>query len=174
MLQAAFDNSQAGIIIAEAKTGKLLYANNAALLIRNKSHEQIVDNVDIEQYVSKWNIIHLDGKPYKPKGDPLSRAMLLGKKISEEFIVRRDNMEDRIVWANAAPIYDDKQNMTYGIEVFLDITGRKQAEDELIAAKEKAEESEANYRILVETMPDGVYKSTHAGKFVKTNPAMVE
>jgi PAS domain S-box-containing protein len=35
-------------------------------------------------------------------------------------------------------------------------------------------ESEALYRTLVEKMPDGVYKSTHDGKFVDVNPAMVK
>ena len=48
----------------------------------------------------------------------------------------------------------------------------KTQNEELFKAKEKTEESEENYRILVETMPDGVYKSTHDGKFVETNPAM--
>ncbi|NEW80178.1 MAG: PAS domain S-box protein [Gelidibacter sp.] len=45
---------------------------------------------------------------------------------------------------------------------------------ELLKAKENAEESEKNYRKLVGTMPDGVYKSTHDGKFLETNPAMVK
>jgi len=35
-------------------------------------------------------------------------------------------------------------------------------------------ESEELYRTLVENMPDGVYKSTHDGKFVDVNPAMVK
>lgn len=48
-----------------------------------------------------------------------------------------------------------------------DITERKRAE-------EKLRDSEKKYRELIETMPDGVYKSTHAGKFLEVNPAMVE
>ena len=47
------------------------------------------------------------------------------------------------------------------------ITESKQAELALQA-------SEAMYRTLVEKMPDGVYKSTHDGKFVDVNPAMVK
>lgn len=50
----------------------------------------------------------------------------------------------------------------------------KEKTNELLNAKEKVEESEKNYKKLVETMPDGVYKSTHDGKFVEVNPAMVK
>ena len=35
-------------------------------------------------------------------------------------------------------------------------------------------ESEKLYQNLVERLPDGVYKSTHSGKFVEVNPAMVK
>jgi hypothetical protein len=47
-----------------------------------------------------------------------------------------------------------------------------------LSALEKAEadllESEKVYRNLVERLPDGVYKSTHQGKFVEINDAMVK
>ncbi len=48
-----------------------------------------------------------------------------------------------------------------------DITGRKIAE-------EKLRESEEKYRNLIETMPDGVYRTTPEGKFVEVNAAMVK
>lgn len=34
--------------------------------------------------------------------------------------------------------------------------------------------SEENYRNLIELMPDGIYRSTHEGKFIYVNPAMVK
>ena len=50
---------------------------------------------------------------------------------------------------------------------FRDITERRRSEEAL-------EKSEALYRQLIETMPDGVYKSSHDGKFIEINPAMVK
>ncbi len=47
------------------------------------------------------------------------------------------------------------------------IIGKRKAENAL-------KKSEELYRNLVERMPDGVYKSTHEGKFVEVNPAMVQ
>ncbi|HEY5590615.1 MAG TPA: PAS domain-containing sensor histidine kinase [Paludibacter sp.] len=48
----------------------------------------------------------------------------------------------------------------------IDITESKRTEEALKASEEL-------YRNLIEKMPDGVYKSTHDGKFVSVNPAMV-
>jgi|GEM_PF-701072 len=49
----------------------------------------------------------------------------------------------------------------------LDVSERKLAERSL-------RESEEQYRQLIETMTDGVYRSSHEGKFLEVNPAMVK
>lgn len=155
-LKAALENSQAGIAIADMPDGNLLFVNNAGLLIRDKDYEDIVKDVDVNDYVSSWKILHFDGSPFKPDEVPLARAVLYGETTSKEFIVRRDDNEDRFVWANAAPIIDNKGKQIAAIVVFLDITERKKAQDKLkeknkqlalinneyLQAKEKAEESE--------------------------------
>src|SRR5678815_5021705 len=47
-----------------------------------------------------------------------------------------------------------------------EMTKRKEAE------KAKAE-SESKYKELLEKMSDGAYKSSHEGKFIEVNPALV-
>lgn len=59
---------------------------------------------------------------------------------------------------------DDGSTLWHGI--IYDITDRKLAETALL-------DSEKLYRNLVETSLDGVYKSSHDGKFIEVNPAMV-
>lgn len=132
ILEAAFENSQAGIAIANAPDGTLRYVNKAGLLIRNKSEEEIVHNIDADKYVGSWNILHHDGTPYKVDEVPLTRAVLYGETNSKEFIIRRDNFEDRIVLANAAPIKDGNDKIIAGVVVFLDITERKKQEEEIV------------------------------------------
>ncbi len=131
ILKAAVENSQAGIAIADAPDGKLRYVNKAGLLIRDKSEEEIIKNIDIHNYVDSWRILHFDGTPYSTDEVPLARAILYGETCSKEFIIRRDDFEDRYVIANAAPIMDSDDNIKAGIVVFLDITERKKTEVQL-------------------------------------------
>jgi PAS domain S-box-containing protein len=137
MLIAAMENSQAGIAIADYPTGKLKYVNKAALLIRDKDYDEIAKDIDLDNYVASWQIRHFDGTPYQPDEVPLARAILYGETISQEFIVRRDSNENRYVWANAAPIFDEKGVQIAAIVVFLDITDRKIADEALRLSEQK-------------------------------------
>lgn len=131
ILMAAMDCSPSGIAIADAPDGKLRYVNKAGLMIPAKSEEEIVDNIDINKYVSSWQIKHHDGSLYKPDEVPLARAVLYGETNSREFIISRDEIDDRVVLANAAPIFDDTGKVKAGIVVFQDITDYKNAEERL-------------------------------------------
>jgi len=61
--------------------------------------------------------------------------------------------------------YDSEKRIVFG--VIRDIT-------EQIRTEAALTESIKTYRTLVEKIPDGVYKSTHDGKFLNVNPAMVK
>ena len=62
-------------------------------------------------------------------------------------------------------VYDADKRIIFG--VMQDIT-------EQLSTEAALNESITTYRTLVEKIPDGVYKSTHDGKFVNVNPAMVK
>lgn len=65
------------------------------------------------------------------------------------------------------PMRDAHGKITGLVGLTRDITGSRLAEEAL-------QKSEALYRNLVLEMPDGVYKSTHDGRFIDVNPAMVK
>jgi PAS domain S-box-containing protein len=68
------------------------------------------------------------------------------------------------------PVKNDSGEIV-GICVFAtDITDLKNAELELIAAKDKAEESEQRFRSLIENAPDGVVIIDERGKFKYVSP----
>ncbi len=131
LLQAAMDHSHAGIAIADAPDGQLRYVNKSALNILGESRERRADKVGLAQNVESWPIFHFDGRPYRNDEVPLIRAVRYGEICSREYIVKRSDAADRIVWANAAPIYNEKGVITAGIVIFLDITQRKRTEEAL-------------------------------------------
>jgi PAS domain S-box-containing protein len=125
------DQSPAGIAIADAPDGALRYVNDAGLFIRGGDRETLVDGVGIDQYVSSWQFIDIDGTPLKADEIPLVRAIRYGETCSRETKIRRSENDVRTVMSNAAPIRNDKGEIVAGIAIFWDITDRVRVENEL-------------------------------------------
>lgn len=87
------------------------------------------------------------------------------EKINEESITIRGG-QTRII-STRKTRFIGKNNTKFLVGVIHDISRNKQVEEAL-------RQSEANYRTLIETMPDGVYKTTHAGKIIDLNPALIK
>jgi len=162
ILQAAMDQSPAGIAIADAPSGKLRYVNDAGLLIRGGDRETVVNGIGVDRYVASWQILDLDGTPLAPDAVPLARAVLYGEKNSRQFIIRRSLTDDRVVLAKAAPVTDAQGKVTSAVVVFVDITDQRRAEQAL-------RESEAHFRLLVAALPIPVAFCDSQGKAVTLN-----
>jgi PAS domain S-box-containing protein len=133
-LQAALDQSPAGIAIAEAPGGQLRYVNRAGLWIGGGGEGELVSGVDAESYVEAWQLLDLDGVPLDQDDVPLARAVRYGENSRREFIIRHRDGEDRVVVANAGPVLGPN-GVEAAIVVFTDITENKRTESALRSQK---------------------------------------
>lgn len=96
------------------------------------------------------------------------KAIEAGKPTSnEEWITYATDGRKAMLETIKTPMYDTHGTLLGVLGIGRDITKRKMAEEQL-------RESETKYRNLIETMPDGFYRSTPEGKFVDVNEAMVK
>ena len=96
-----------------------------------------------------------------------SAAFNMRQDFSMEYRLRRHDGEYRWIVDDGIVRYNSNGDFIGYIGHCYDITERKRAEEALRV-------SEYQYRHLIETLPDGVYKSSHSGKFIEINPAMVK
>jgi len=130
-LEAAIEQSPAGIIIADAPDVTIRVANSAALGIRGETRTQLTE-IPVDLHPKNWQTYYPDGAPYNPEDLPLSRAVLNGEISHDvEVIIRRPDGEDRWVSANAAPVRNADGETVAGIVVFPDVTERKEAERQI-------------------------------------------
>ncbi len=159
ILRAALDQSQAGIVIADAPEGNIRYVNRAGLMTHGVeiAEDEAFDRfhkIDIEFYNRSWKALYPNGKSCTKDDLPLVRAYKYKETCSREMIIQRVDGKERIVVANAGPIFDEKGEVTAGIVVFLDITEQRKAEEEI--AKIEAQLRQAQKMETVGQLAGGV------------------
>ncbi|TVQ96013.1 MAG: response regulator [Desulfovibrionales bacterium] len=129
-LESAVEHSPSGMVIVDARTGRILRINPAAAGIYGVP-ETFPAEGDGHEPVFLARSFHPDGTPYAAPDLPLHRATRHGEVVRDEEILIRD-AQGRESWivANAAPVLAPDGSITAGILVFHDITGRKEAERE--------------------------------------------
>jgi PAS domain S-box-containing protein len=166
LLLAAIENSPAGILIADAPDARIRYANSAALGIRGKTSEALMD-IPVERHPRNWQTFKPGGGPFEPEELPLSKAVLKGETSENvSVIIRRPDGEERWVLANAAPVHNTQGEIVAGIAVFPDVTNLKRAEEAL-------SESVVRYRTLFENANDAIF-IMEEDRFIECNSKTLE
>jgi PAS domain S-box-containing protein len=141
-------NSERAFIKSEEKYHMLYETLSEGVMFFNKQSEIIDANPAAQKILNftlpdvrgskltslKRKTIHEDGSDFTLEERPLSISLNQGKYCRSVLMGISDAQRNKIIWLsiNSAPIYeDDSDSPTGAYTVFSDITGKKQAKDQL-------------------------------------------
>ncbi|WP_201392836.1 PAS domain S-box protein [Ktedonobacter sp. SOSP1-85] len=115
----------AGVMIAEAPSGKLLFSNDQVRQIWRHSSPEANE---VDKY-DRYEGFHSGGTPYAGHEWPLARSIRQGESVREEEItfLRGDGTRG-IMSVSSAPILNTQSEIIAGVVVFIDISERKRLE----------------------------------------------
>lgn len=86
-----------------------------------------------------------------------------------EFRIVRPNGKIRFVRASATILTDGNENVTNSIGLTVDITERKKTEQEILEAKNKAEENQEKFKGIFDFSPQPISITNMSGKIIEAN-----
>ncbi|MBD2006314.1 MULTISPECIES: PAS domain S-box protein [Cyanophyceae] len=162
--EAVLRQMPAGVMIADAASGKLVLANEQTKQIVGYGYEQLLA---VEEYapIIPSEIFHLDGQLYSAHEYPLVRSLKTGEVVTnEEIAIHRDDGNCIFVNVNSAPILDNQGQIVAAVVVFQDVSERKHVEQAL-------RESESQLRGLFDANLIGIIIGDFQGNILEVNEA---
>jgi len=157
-LETVLRQMPAGVIIAEAPSGKLIMANEQFEYIWR---HPFLPLENIEQYY-QYKGFHPDGQPYKPEEWPLARSIRTGESVTDEEIafLRGDGTRGTMR-VSSAPIRDREGKIVAGVVSLYDITERKQAEEQIKNSREQLRALSAHLQLVREEERARIAREIH-------------
>jgi PAS domain S-box-containing protein len=126
LLETVVRQMPAGVVIAEAPSGRVMLGNEQ---IERIWRHEVLPSGSIDDYVD-WQGFHADGRPLKNHEWPMARAIELGETVVDDQIeiVRGDGTRGTIL-VSAAPIREDGGTVIAGVVTVTEITHLKEVEE---------------------------------------------
>ena len=128
LLETVLNQMGAGVVIAEAPSGKVMLANNQAKQILQRSVGELRG---VEEY-SPYQLFRLDGRAYGTQEQPLVRSIHGEVVVGEELRYLRPDGTFRVLFTNSAPVRDESGTIVASVVTFQDITDLRLAQEELL------------------------------------------
>ena len=160
-LGSVIENAYVWLDVLDSQQNVLVW-NKAAETMSGYSREEVGGHGKI------WELLYPDQEYRKQTMETVSNILQNGRTdVDTETRIKRKDGQTRIISWNERALTDQGGKAIGTIAIGHDITERKKIE-------EKLRQSEERYRSLFDRMLDGVYRSTHEGRFVDVNPAFVK
>ena len=135
-LEAVLRQMPAGVVIAEAPSGRIVLANEQLNQIWERRLPAASDEPTFDLHERRDK----DGRRYLTHEWPLARSLSTGEVVNnEEVRFPRDDGKSVTVLVSSSPIRDPAGTIVAAVVVLSDITARKRAEDALLQAHEELE-----------------------------------
>lgn len=162
-LRTILEHLPVGVWVADA-AGTIVGVNPAALNDRDLAPEEVVGRINVLRPDEQPDPpTHPDVPRYQAVEAPLARA-LRGETVHQEEVRRQTPVGDHIVTVNAAPLTNSAGAIVGAVAVVQDITGRKQAEEQL---RRQLDFTNA----LTNSLGEGVVAIDRQGRGTFLNPA---
>ncbi len=127
-LEAVLRQMPAGVVLAEAPSGRITLGNERVPVILG---HPVLPSDGVDGYAA-WRGFHADGRPYRAEEYPLARAVRGGETVTgEEMDYRRGDGTRAVIRVNAGPVRDAAGLVVAGVAAFYDVTEQRRAADAL-------------------------------------------
>ena len=160
-------------IFETTPVGLMITNNNGVIRKANQIMCHLFGYSQIELENIKEEILFADAEPAQVASELLASATHQYPAGLKVYQCKKKNGELFYAEVFYSKILDEQDKWTGNIGIFRDISDLQKLIEDSKIARENAEAFKNKYSSLFERTLDGIYRSTHDGKFLDINPAMV-
>lgn len=155
LFEAVVNQMPAGVVVAEAPSGKLIYGSER---LKDVWGYNLIEADHVEDYI-KYVGYHPDGTKVKGHEWPLARSLAQGVVIKNEvYEIERGDGKRGMVRLSSAPVKDASGKTVAAVVVSEDVTEEKRTQLALLESEEKFKTiANAMPQMIWSTLPDGFH-----------------